>query len=97
MKANDFVKKYGLTTFKISMGFVNTRKYLVVYTNEIDFTDEIKPHHGNCVFDRKEVKKIVEAHELVEKFGGLEESRKYINDRILPELGRAIKLVESCQ
>ena len=48
MKATDFVKKYGLRTFKLSMGFINTRKYLVVYTDEIDFTDDIKPHHGKC-------------------------------------------------
>lgn len=44
-----------------------------------------------------DLKQIVDAWELVEKFGGLNESRKYVDNRILPELSRAINLVEQCK
>ena len=43
-----------------------------------------------------DLKQIVDAWELVEKFGGLNESRKYVDNRILPELSRATNLVEQC-
>ena len=65
MKANEFVRRFGLNTFRLSAGSVSTRKYLVVYEDEIDFADEIKPSHGKCVFDRLEVKRLVESHDLV--------------------------------
>jgi len=76
MNAVEFVKKFGIITFKLSTSFVNTRKYLVVYDGEIDFTDEIQPFHGKCVFERTEVKRLVESWELVERLGGLESSLK---------------------
>lgn len=75
MKANEFVKKFGLDAFRLSVGFVSTRKYLVVYEDEIDFTDEIKPSHGECVFDSLEVKRLVESHELVKSRGGLDAAK----------------------
>ncbi|MFH4377506.1 hypothetical protein WAJ76_22545, partial [Acinetobacter baumannii] len=58
-------------TFRISMSFVNTAKYLVVHEGEIDFTDEIKPHHGDRVFERDVVKRLVESVELINLFGSI--------------------------
>ncbi|ENY2470474.1 hypothetical protein ACYQOW_004034, partial [Acinetobacter baumannii] len=54
-----------------SMSFVNTAKYLVVHEGEIDFTDEIKPHHGDRVFERDVVKRLVESVELINLFGSI--------------------------
>lgn len=103
MKANEFIKKFGLDTFRLSVGFVSTRKYLVVYEDEIDFTDEIKPSHGECVFDRSEVKRLVESYELVESCGGLESVGEklthgmYESKAVIERLKQAISDVESCQ
>ena len=104
MKANEFVKKFGLDTFRLSLGFVSTRKYLVVYEDEIDFTDEIKPSHGKCVFDRLEVKRLVESHELVKSYGGLGKAKTFTNSeyrrlsqpKTYNRLCEAITDVESC-
>lgn len=98
MKANEFVKEFGLNAFRLSVGFVSTRRYLVVYEDEIDFTDEIRPSHGECVFDSSEVKRLVESHELIEKLGGLNEAKIYVPDGYKSErLKQAIADVESCQ
>ncbi len=103
MKANEFVKEFGLDTFRLSVGFVSTRKYLVVYEDEIDFTDEIKPSHGKCVFDRSEVQRLVVSHDLVEKWQGLEASKIKVNllhtfgfHTQADQLQQAITDVESC-
>ncbi|QUV68636.1 hypothetical protein [Acinetobacter baumannii] len=75
MKPEQFIREYGPNTFKISMSFVNTAKYLVVHEGEIDFTDEIKPHHGDRVFERDVVKRLVESVDLVNSLGGLKAAR----------------------
>ncbi|EML2890033.1 hypothetical protein RGN35_002098 [Acinetobacter baumannii] len=75
MKPEQFIREFGPNTFKISMSFVNTAKYLVVHEGEIDFTDEIKPHHGDRVFERDVVKRLVESVDLVNSLGGLKAAR----------------------
>ncbi|MDC4077970.1 hypothetical protein K3F72_05345 [Acinetobacter baumannii] len=77
MKPEQFIRQFGLNTFRISMSFVNTAKYLVVHEGEIDFTDEIKPHHGDRVFERDVVKRLVESIDLVESWGGIEDLKLY--------------------
>ncbi|TPS01710.1 hypothetical protein FJV11_19100 [Acinetobacter baumannii] len=77
MKPEQFIREYGPNTFRISMSFVNTAKYLVVHDGEIDFTDEIKPHHGDRVFEREVVKRLVESVDLVESWGGIEDLKLY--------------------
>ncbi|HFG6845814.1 hypothetical protein U2E19_18775 [Acinetobacter baumannii] len=77
MKPEQFIREYGPNTFRISMSFVNTAKYLVVHEGEIDFTDEIKPHHGDRVFERDVVKRLVESVDLVESWGGIEDLKLY--------------------
>ncbi|OTU22129.1 hypothetical protein [Acinetobacter pittii] len=77
MKPEQFIREFGPNTFRISMSFVNTAKYLVVHEGEIDFTDEIKPHHGDRVFERNVVKRLVESIDLVESWGGIENLKLY--------------------
>ncbi|MFX5636428.1 hypothetical protein ABTD81_09460 [Acinetobacter baumannii] len=59
------------------MSFVNTAKYLVVHEGEIDFTDEIKPHHGDRVFERSVVKRLVESLDIINDLGGIEKLTPY--------------------
>ncbi|MDC4768684.1 hypothetical protein [Acinetobacter baumannii] len=80
MKPEQFIREYGPNTFRISMSFVNTAKYLVVHEGEIDFTDEIKPHHGDRVFERDVVKRLVESLDLINKLGGLQGAKAYVPD-----------------
>ncbi|MFK6351778.1 hypothetical protein Q4095_11135, partial [Acinetobacter baumannii] len=72
MKPEQFIREFGPNTFRISMSFVNTAKYLVVHEGEIDFTDEIKPHHGDRVFERDVVKRLVESLKIISDLGGVE-------------------------
>lgn len=44
-----------------------------------------------------DLKRLVESYELVEKFGGLDKSKNYIDNFILPELSLAISYVEKCK
>lgn len=103
MKPEQFICEFGPNTFRISMSFVNTAKYLVVHEGEIDFTDEIKPHHGDRVFERNVVKRLVESLGLIEKVGGIKkakdmlelfEDRKGRADNYMP-LFRAVQDHES--
>ncbi|MFW1924264.1 hypothetical protein [Acinetobacter geminorum] len=80
MKPEQFIREFGPNTFRISMSFVNTAKYLVVHESEIDFTDEVKPHHGDRVFEREVVKRLVESLDLVKKLGGLQGAKAYVPD-----------------
>ncbi|EOZ0695104.1 hypothetical protein ACQI47_003676, partial [Acinetobacter baumannii] len=80
MKPEQFIRDFGPNTFRISMSFVNTAKYLVVHEGEIDFTDEIKPHHGDRVFERDVVNRLIESLDLVKKLGGLQGAKAYVPD-----------------
>lgn len=46
---------------------------------------------------RDDLKQIVDAFNLVDRFGGLEKAKEYVDNFLLPELTRAIALVEQCQ
>ncbi|AIL77102.1 hypothetical protein IX87_00180 [Acinetobacter baumannii] len=96
MKPEQFIRDFGPNTFRISMSFVNTAKYLVVHEGEIDFTDEIKLHHGDRVFERSVVKRLVESLDLVKKLGGLQGAKAYVPDGYKSDrLKQAIKDHES--
>ncbi|UQS93238.1 hypothetical protein Scipio_00009 [Acinetobacter phage Scipio] len=96
MKPEQFIREFGANTFRISMSFVNTAKYLVVHEGEIDFTDEIKPHHGDRVFERDVVKRLIESLDLVKKLGGLQGAKAYVPDGYKSDrLKQAIKDHES--
>jgi tRNA U34 5-methylaminomethyl-2-thiouridine-forming methyltransferase MnmC len=80
MNAVEFVKKFGFDKAKdLACRDRTSIGYLSI------------EHHN---LNQEDLKQIVDAWELVEKFGGLNESRKYVDNRILPELSRAINLVE---
>ncbi|WP_000315496.1 hypothetical protein, partial [Acinetobacter baumannii] len=73
-----------------------TAKYLVVHEGEIDFTDEIKPHHGERVFERDVVNRLIESLDLVKKLGGLQGAKAYVPDGYKSDrLKQAIKDHES--
>ncbi|MBD0209052.1 hypothetical protein KN516_14590 [Acinetobacter baumannii] len=96
MKPEQFIREFGPNTFRISMSFVNTAKYLVVHEGEIDFTDEIKPHHGDRVFERDVVNRLIESLDLVKKLGGLQGAKAYVPDGYKSDrLKQAIKDHES--
>ncbi|PPC40020.1 hypothetical protein AbaIHSS3526_03685 [Acinetobacter baumannii] len=96
MKPEQFIREIGPNTFRISMSFVNTAKYLVVHEGEIDFTDEIKPHHGERVFERDVVNRLIESLDLVKKLGGLQGAKAYVPDGYKSDrLKQAIKDHES--
>ncbi|HEO1785463.1 TPA: hypothetical protein VAM23_001969 [Acinetobacter baumannii] len=80
MKPEQFIRQFGPNTFRISMSFVNTAKYLVVHEGEIDFTDEIKPHHGDRVFEREVVKRLVESVEIIQFWHGIEWCKGLVED-----------------
>ncbi|MCW1878221.1 hypothetical protein ABEV05_05050 [Acinetobacter baumannii] len=80
MKPEQFIRQFGLNTFRISMSFVNTARYLVVHEGEIDFTDEIKPHHGDRVFERDVVKRLVESVEIIQFWHGIEWCKGLVED-----------------
>ncbi|HHP4654994.1 TPA: hypothetical protein ACSBY0_003075 [Acinetobacter baumannii] len=96
MNPEQFIREFGPNTFRISMSFVNTAKYLVVHEGEIDFTDEIKPHHGERVFERDVVNRLIESLDLVKKLGGLQGAKAYVPDGYKSDrLKQAIKDHES--
>ena len=104
MKANEFVKLEGLQVFRYALAQLSfmPKMFLVVYQYECEFVHEIKTNHGNLVFGYEEVKRLVEAHELVESFGGLDDAKDEYHSRIQNKecvngLSSAIDLVESCQ
>ncbi|MFX5719485.1 hypothetical protein ABTE70_03910 [Acinetobacter baumannii] len=80
MKPEQFIREFGPNTFRISMSFVNTAKYLVVHESEIDFTDEVKPHHGDRVFEREVVKRLVESVEIIQFWHGIEWCKGLVED-----------------
>ena len=70
MNANEFVRENGLYAFKHALAQLSfkPKMFLIVYQYECEFVHEIKPNHGNCVFGYDDVKRLVESHELVEKY-----------------------------
>ena len=83
MKANEFVKKFGLDRAKQFVNADSTAHALVFATTGVSFID---------------LKRIVESHELVEKHGGLKEAYLKIGFYSVnaEELKQAIADVESC-
>ena len=104
MKANEFVKKFGWDEVKRVLNLSIHSSWADHYHIKEDaigtagarFSKKLCEKNDDfvCLHD---LNQLIEAKELVEKFGGLPEAHKYIDDKILPELSRAIQLVESCQ
>lgn len=102
---NEYVKKYGIQPFKIALSCsMNTKKYIIFYQDEVDFSDVIKPQHGDFTFKRKEVERIVRAWEIVEQLGSLDEARKQGQGLVFTgrdsdanRILEAVAIYESCQ
>lgn len=95
MKANEFIKKFGLDLAKrdiaaLDSGFIKRKDFL--------------EHYGFDILD--DLKRIIESHELVESKGGLTKAKEILADnpvwcfgskRYSSPIERAILDVESCQ
>lgn len=102
MKANEFVKKYGL---ELSREIVSKRPKWAsnVRVSEIigtwEYTEKVLPS-----FSIVELKRLVESHELVESYCGLDGSKRFIerdqeaeiDDYVTAKIKKAIADVESC-
>ena len=94
MKANEFVKKFGLKLAQRDIAALDSG-----FIKHDDFLE----HYGFDILD--DLKHLVESHELVELKGGIELSKKEVRQRSIvrwvdPEVERlreAIADVESCQ
>ena len=80
MKANEFVKSYGLNSFKAAMACPQfaRHKYAIIYSDEIDFSNELIEKHADYMFKAFEIKRLVGSHELVVQYGGLEDARSHL-------------------
>ena len=85
MKANEFIKKYGIAEAKALVGAPSwTMRQIALST----------------IVDTKELTNLVESHELVESYGGISFARKEAHKNCFEfnaPLLKAIYDVESCQ
>lgn len=70
MKANEFVRKYGLDYAKRDVA-----AYESGFITKSDFTE----HFGFDLLD--DLKRLVESHDFVSANGGIEGARKYLNNQ----------------
>lgn len=90
MKANEFVKKFGVVAAKNIL-------------RGMDDASEFTAHMPGDAWDKPTLinavglRRLVESHELVEKHGGLLESKVYIGCCNDNPLEQAIADMESCQ
>ena len=104
MKANEFVKSYGLNSFKAAMAcpqFVR-HKYAIIYSDEIDFSNELIEKHADYMFKASDIKRLVDSHELVKDYYGLTRAKEHAESNYTaPELKAALKQaiadVEACK
>ena len=96
MKANEFVKKFGIEKAKQAVGFGNKYAENGLLRLETFDGDEI-----DVVID--DLKRIVESHELIEACGGIDVVKRHLKEGNVfrfeekPLMRQAIADVESCQ
>ena len=103
MKANEFIKKFGLDSFKAAMLCPQFRRYnyAILYFDEVDFSNDFIDKHADYMFKTADIKRLIDSHELVEKLGGLENAKdEYFscvqNNEPASYVAKAIADVESC-
>ena len=69
MKANEFFKKHGLAEVKI---------LLTSPSHGFFFKEDFYKHYGFDIYE--DLKRLVESHELVESFGGLEMAKESLKN-----------------
>lgn len=103
MKANEFIKQYGIEKAKQIVfeceQFVHVEKPthfdsdLDIFINDADFDE---PDESDVLIS--DLKRLVESHELVESYGGLENAKHEVSKRPSQTVVKqAIADVESCQ
>ena len=107
MEANEFVKKFGLDSFKAAILCTQFKRYsyAILYFDEVDFSNDFIDKHADYMFKTSEIKRLVDSHEFVGNFGGIEAARFYLKSKYrevsTPKthamLKQAIADVESCQ
>lgn len=105
MKANEFVRRFGLSSLEIAKTLpkFNRYKYVIFYADEIDFSNELHAGRKSYMFEVAEVKRLVESHELVEKCGGVDKVKQYLKDGNVfrfeekPLMKQAVADVEACK
>lgn len=77
MKANEFVKKFGLGSFKAAMLCPQFKRYnyAILYSDEVDFSNEFIEKHTDYMFKTSELKRLVEAHEIIKLFKSLDHAK----------------------
>lgn len=86
MKAIEFIKKFGWDL---------AQRDIAAFESGFIKKEDFLEHYGFDILD--DLKRYVNAYELVQRFGGMDESKKCLDDKIYPELGRAITLVEEVE
>lgn len=82
MKVNEFVGRFGLNSFKAAMVCpqFNRYEYAILYSDEVDFSNDLIEKHKNYMFKTSEIRCLVESHELIEKLGGYESAKSKLRD-----------------
>lgn len=103
MKANEFVKKHGLNKAKV---LLSTQGKTIANLKSEFTADQLKEYQGYIVsgdlMSLVELKRLVESHELVEFYGGLDKAKircypaKHVTMESYHNLKQAIADVESC-
>ena len=77
MKANKFVKEFGLDSFKSAMLCPQFKRYnyAILYSDEVHFSNEFIEKHSEYMFKTSVIKRLVESHELVERYGGIKKAK----------------------
>ena len=101
MKANEFVKKHGLNKAKV---LLSTQGKTIANLKSEYTAEQLKEYQGYIVSDDLmsfvELKRLVESHELVGRYGTVDEAKEYLPMLRMgsyDELKQAIADVESCQ
>ncbi len=78
MTPEEFVKRWGLSEFKIAKSLPAFRryKYTIIYSDEIDFANEFDEKHKDYMFESKDIDRIVLSHGLIERLGGIQSATK---------------------
>lgn len=104
MKANEFVRRFGLSSLEIAKTLpkFNRYKFVIFYADEIDFSNEFHAGRKSYMFEVAEVKRLVESHELVRDYYGLTRAKEHAESNYTaPELKAALKQaiadVEACK
>ena len=102
MKANEFIKKFGLGEAKALLTKHEKSFMPRVFDMWSDELQDFVLAEKYASFDMDDLKRLVESHDLVESYGGLEKSKlKVQGNRLsykrLALLSKAIADVESCQ